>query len=187
MSGKNIGGVSGTATNDATATSSDILSGRTAYVKGSKITGNIVNKGSITATLSNDMQKYTISPGYYSGGTITANITNLRAIYIKKGINVGGVIGTYEGESGLTLFINTSSRDGAFTVNHNSSRTITLPSKPKLIISRADSLASCDRIWEVGSRYYEGYSWNTHTSTTLVLDGSNTGTSVAVFSIFPFY
>ncbi len=41
-SGSSILGVNGSYTNDATAASSDILTGKTAYVNGTKITGSMV-------------------------------------------------------------------------------------------------------------------------------------------------
>ena len=56
----------------ATATSDNIISGKTAWVNGSKITGTIVNRGALNATL-NAGQSYTIPVGYTTGGKITAN------------------------------------------------------------------------------------------------------------------
>lgn len=61
------------ATQDATATSADILSGKTSYSKGNKITGTMANQGAKTASL-NCGGSYNIPAGYHNGsGTITAN------------------------------------------------------------------------------------------------------------------
>ena len=56
----------------ATATASDILSGKTAYVNGSKVTGSMSNNGTLSSSL-NCGNSYTIPSGYTNGGTVTAN------------------------------------------------------------------------------------------------------------------
>ena len=70
--GTSIFGVTGTYTSDATATASQILSGKTAYVNGSKITGTMTNKSGTTTTASTVTESGTNalisipSNGYYS-------------------------------------------------------------------------------------------------------------------------
>lgn len=71
--GQTVVGVSGNYTSDATATSTQILTGKTAYVNGTKVTGSMVNRGAVTSSL-NAGSSYTIPAGYHDGkGKITAN------------------------------------------------------------------------------------------------------------------
>lgn len=99
--GTNIYGVSGTYTNDANATSADILSGKTAYARGSKITGNISTYSgdrSISApTISgNNLITPTISNGYYNNARLSFPKGNLSPENIKKGVNIFGVTGSMD-------------------------------------------------------------------------------------------
>lgn len=51
----------------ATATAAQILSGQTAWVNGSKITGSMTNRGNVSATVGAG-DTYTIPQGYHAGG-----------------------------------------------------------------------------------------------------------------------
>ena len=65
-SGSKFLGVTGKYTSDATATAGDILSGKTAYVNGKKITGSIVNRGAVSQKITAG-GSYTIPAGYHNG------------------------------------------------------------------------------------------------------------------------
>lgn len=85
----------GTDTSDATATSADILSGKTAYVNGAKVTGTIASKAAETITPGTVDQ--TIASGQYlSGAQTIKGDANLIADNIKKGVSIFGVSGTLE-------------------------------------------------------------------------------------------
>lgn len=108
VSGVTIFGVEGTAatgtgtdTTDATATSSDILEDKTAYVNGEKITGTISSLAATTYTPSTENQ--IISSGQYlSGNQTILGDENLIASNIKSGVTIFGITGTLESGSGST-------------------------------------------------------------------------------------
>lgn len=148
VAGKTVGGISGTFSSDATATASQILSGQTAYVDGSKVTGTMTNRGAVSQTLSSQGQSYTIPAGYHNGsGKVTANISNLTAANIKAGATVGGVTGTFSSDanattaqilSGRTAYVNGSkltgtmaNRTGAVTAQAISRNGTTLRFRPQ--------------------------------------------------------
>ncbi len=94
-------GVRGTYTNDANAVASDILSGKTAYARGSKITGNIStysgDRGISAPTISgNNLITPTISNGYYNNARLSFPKGNLSPENIKKGVNIFGVTGSMD-------------------------------------------------------------------------------------------
>lgn len=90
-------------TSDATASASEILATKTAYVNGSKVTGSMTNRGSVTGTISTKAGEYTIPSGYHDGsGKVSISSTEQAKIIagnIKDGVTILGVLGTYSGAS----------------------------------------------------------------------------------------
>lgn len=90
-------------TSDADAGVAEILATKTAYVNGTKLTGTMPNRGSVTGTISTKAGQYTIPQGYHDGsGKVSIASTEQAKIIasnIKAGIQILGVTGTYSGEA----------------------------------------------------------------------------------------
>lgn len=93
-------------TSDATATVSEVLASKTFYARGSKLTGTMVDNGSVTGYISTKSQEYTIPVGYHDGsGKVSISSTEqdkIIASNIREGITILGVTGTMSGEEGVT-------------------------------------------------------------------------------------
>ena len=89
-------------TQDATAAVAEILEGKTAYARGTKLTGTMPNKGAVSGTIT-DKTAYTIPMGFHDGsGTVSIDATESAKIVagnIKSGVTILGVEGTFSGES----------------------------------------------------------------------------------------
>lgn len=92
-------------TGDATAQSSDLLSGKTAFGSTGSISGGMANNGATGGTIGAKAGTYTIPAGYTSGGTVSlTNVTDCVAGNILSGKSILGVNGS--------LTVPTVSQDG---------------------------------------------------------------------------
>ncbi len=89
-------------TSDATASASEILDTKTAYVRGAKVTGSMPNRGAVTGVITTKAQEYSIQNGFHDGsGKVAIDSTEQAKIIasnIKNGVQILGVTGSYTGE-----------------------------------------------------------------------------------------
>lgn len=96
---------------DATVQVAEMLSGKTAYARGAKLTGTMPNNGAVALTISSKDDSISIAQGYHDGsGTVSlldSEKAKLIASNIKQGITILGVTGTLEPSSGVTVHAKT--------------------------------------------------------------------------------
>ena len=153
-------------TSDATATANDILSGKTAYVNGQKITGTIASQAAQTITPGTSNK--TIAAGKYLSGVQTIKgDSNLIANNIKNGVSIFGVTGNYEGAAiptnlDLSSLISTTQSTTTIPITYQSKTLIyaTVPTFNLNLYRSADSTYigqySTDSEGTISSKTYTG-------------------------------
>lgn len=90
---------------DATGAVAEILKGKTAYVRGKKLTGTMPNNGAVTGTIATLDGDYVVPQGYHDGsGKVSIDTTEkakLVAKNIREGITILGVVGEMSSSEGM--------------------------------------------------------------------------------------
>ena len=82
-------------TSGADASSSDVLTGKTAFGPSGAISGSMANNGSTSGTIGTKAGTVTIPAGYTTGGTVSlTNVTDCVASNILSGKSILGVDGS---------------------------------------------------------------------------------------------
>lgn len=91
---------------DATVKVAEMLTGKTAYARGSKLTGTMKNNGAVAGTISAKDGVYTVPQGYHDGsGTVKLAKTEtdkLISTNIREGVTIFGVEGSMSGSEDET-------------------------------------------------------------------------------------
>lgn len=96
--------ITGTFTSDATATAAQILSGKIAYVKGSKITGTMTNRGAVTSGVSAGQNRNNVYVRIPTGAYLTPQTDEYPEIMISMNAVISGVsnVGGISSSNGYT-------------------------------------------------------------------------------------
>lgn len=93
-------------TQDATAAVAEILTGKTAYARGAKLTGTMPNNAAVSGEIVERDGEYAVPMGFHDGsGKVGIGATEKAKLVpgnIKQGITVLGVEGSYGGEAVTT-------------------------------------------------------------------------------------
>lgn len=96
---------------DATVQVAEMLTGKTAYARGAKLTGTMPNNGAVSLSIDTVSGEVSIAQGYHDGsgkvGIAAAEQAKLIAANIKQGITILGVTGTLEPSSAVTVHAKT--------------------------------------------------------------------------------
>ena len=88
---------------DATVAVAEMISGKTAYARGTKLTGTMPNNGAVSGTINDKDGTYSVPLGFHDGsgsvGIDSAEKAKLIAGNIKTGVEILGVTGSYSGEA----------------------------------------------------------------------------------------
>ena len=96
---------------DANVKVAEILNGKTAYARGTRLVGTMPNNGSVSLTISNLDDSVSIAQGYHDGSgkvsILDTEKAKLIAANIKQGITILGVTGTLEPSSSVKVHAKT--------------------------------------------------------------------------------
>lgn len=88
-------------TSDANIAVAEMLTGKTAYARGAKLTGTMPNRGGVKGTIKAKTEKYNIQQGYHDGsGNVGIDATEQEKLVpenIREGITILGIEGTMSG------------------------------------------------------------------------------------------
>lgn len=91
-------------TQDATASDAEILTGKSAYVRGVKLSGKMPNNGAVAGKITTKAGKYTVPQGYHDGsGSVQIDATEQAKLVptnIREGVTILGVAGAMSGNEG---------------------------------------------------------------------------------------
>lgn len=122
---------------DATVKVAEMLSGKTAYARGSKLTGSMPNNGAVNLTITDLDDSIAIAQGYHDGsGKVAIAKTEkdkILAENIKNGVVILGVTGTLSPASDVTA--------SAVTVTPKTTAQTILPETGKDYISQVNVAA----------------------------------------------
>lgn len=88
-------------TSDDTAAVGEVLSGKTAHARGTKLTGTMPNNGAVAGAIATVDGEYVVPQGYHDGtgkvGIASAEKAKIVAKNIREGITILGVMGAMSG------------------------------------------------------------------------------------------